>query len=1149
MKFLHSGQVLLSPRTQELHDMILQLRELKGKPILLRAASDNSTTKGVLLRYPLLMPISPILKNPLVLSAERLTTRDGEETRQVLITVRGPLPGTLELGNSPTKHYRYITSTITPMIPLTWNRNGQHLAEVLATVPEATLLNTIGEPTHIDGGILDLSFTSPDLSHGAKWKIHDHLASDHFATVSTIICAKPPAPAFVPRWNTKQADWPRFHTELLHHLSLTEPGLTVDDRERRLVDAFHHAVNVAIPGTKKPKYDHKDHWYYDHRVQEYNHRVNQARKLNRAHKTQDTSDLLRAAIRMAREGKRKIKTEKWLEWCSGMNAHTNLSDLWKQVKIASGRKTPATPTHPDPEREASTLLRGYVDRASSAQLSPASRAKLDEQRPAQDALIQRACNLQHQADTAFTPQELQRALRPRPDTAAGADKITYSMIRHGEEAVQEELLTIINTSNATGLLPTSWKEATIHPIPKLKDPEKTRPISLFSCLGKTAEKMVLHRLQWVTGPLHANVFAYTRNVGTRDCLLDMITSISGRKAVIIFLDMEKAFELANARPILTALARKGVAGKLLAWVQDFLTGRKARVRFQGRLTDYKTLDNGTPQGSILSPYLFNTLMEELISLPLSTGSKILCYADDIAVITTGPNHLKKAQNIITTVAKKCDSLGLKINFAKSKAMYVNVKAPPERAQARLKTLRAITAIEGGANLRLFYVQAVRSLVDYAAPLLASISPWAMEKLEKLQNQALRIMLGAPRWAKLVNMRVEADLPLLAHRVHDVNVALLAKMLVLPKFESAARRPRQSLAHDEDLFSKKNWASTSAQGVKTLQMQTTLASRASDAQHPEYAPPSPWEASGYNFSVTKLTANKSSLTADALAAQAQQALHAVDGGNKEVYFTDGSIDPDTHRAAAAFVHSTGTGIFRLPDHSSTLQTELVAIWKAIEDARLRNGDVLIHTDSLGAIQCLQRTHTYDNILLVTTIHASAQALQRENRNITINWIPSHTAIPGNDKADAAAKDARLLPTITCHVVPSRAQISNTSKKICRQLCHQAVAHQVAEGSPSASWYTTATHNTTPPDSTLPRHTHTRLHRLRLGYQCLAELNNTLPLPCEHCNTPTHAPLRHYIEDCPHTAQFLNRQTHDAPHILQQTHANDLIQLVNVYRPPR
>ena len=52
----------------------------------------------------------------------------------------------------------------------------------------------------------------------------------------------------------------------------------------------------------------------------------------------------------------------------------------------------------------------------------------------------------------------------------------------------------------------------------------------------------------------------------------------------------------------------------------------------------------------------------------------------------------------------------------------HVTSIQERTQARLKTMRAITAIEGGANfrvLRLFYIQAIRSLVDYAAPLLAT----------------------------------------------------------------------------------------------------------------------------------------------------------------------------------------------------------------------------------------------------------------------------------------------------------------------------------------------------------------------------------------------------------------------------------------------
>ncbi len=54
----------------------------------------------------------------------------------------------------------------------------------------------------------------------------------------------------------------------------------------------------------------------------------------------------------------------------------------------------------------------------------------------------------------------------------------------------------------------------------------------------------------------------------------MLTTITGKRAVVIFLDIEKAFELANRGAILTMLVHKGVGGKLLKWTRDFLTGRR-----------------------------------------------------------------------------------------------------------------------------------------------------------------------------------------------------------------------------------------------------------------------------------------------------------------------------------------------------------------------------------------------------------------------------------------------------------------------------------------------------------------------------------------------------------------------------------------------
>ncbi|XP_050691123.1 uncharacterized protein LOC126982884 [Eriocheir sinensis] len=85
------------------------------------------------------------------------------------------------------------------------DRAGRHLASVLADVPGVALLNP-GEPTHVAGGVLDLSFVSRPLDAGATWELHDHLASDHFATVITLPVAPPLTPPRPPRWNIHRAD-------------------------------------------------------------------------------------------------------------------------------------------------------------------------------------------------------------------------------------------------------------------------------------------------------------------------------------------------------------------------------------------------------------------------------------------------------------------------------------------------------------------------------------------------------------------------------------------------------------------------------------------------------------------------------------------------------------------------------------------------------------------------------------------------------------------------------------------------------------------------------------------------------------------------------------------------------------------------------
>lgn len=77
----------------------------------------------------------------------------------------------------------------------------------------------------------------------------------------------------------------------------------------------------------------------------------------------------------------------------------------------------------------------------------------------------------------------------------------------------------------------------------------------------------------------------------------------------VFIDLEKAFELASPLAILTALALKGIEVRLLSWLRDFFQGRGANVRFQGGESSVHHHAQDINQDS---PFLLNVLMEGLV---------------------------------------------------------------------------------------------------------------------------------------------------------------------------------------------------------------------------------------------------------------------------------------------------------------------------------------------------------------------------------------------------------------------------------------------------------------------------------------------------------------------------------------------------------
>ena len=94
------------------------------------------------------------------------------------------------------------------------------------------------------------------------------------------------------------------------------------------------------------------------------------------------------------------------------------------------------------------------------------------------------------------------------------------------------------------------------------------------------------------------------------------------------------------------------------------------------MSRFQELENRTPQGGILSPFIFNLLVEQLVALPFPEDTSLLSYADDLTLVVTGRgNKYRRTQQALDAISGKCEELGLKISAEKSRAMMVKAANP------------------------------------------------------------------------------------------------------------------------------------------------------------------------------------------------------------------------------------------------------------------------------------------------------------------------------------------------------------------------------------------------------------------------------------------------------------------------------------------
>ncbi|XP_037518363.1 uncharacterized protein LOC119395147 [Rhipicephalus sanguineus] len=251
-------------------------------------------------------------------------------------------------------------------------------------------------------------------------------------------------------------------------------------------------------------------------------------------------------------------------------------------------------------------------------------------------------------DEDFTVAEVRQAIFAlNSKSAPGPDGITNKMLRNLDDRSIEYLTEKINETWRNGSVPEKWKMANTVLIPKpgkAPNVDNLQPISLTSCVGKVAEHVVLNRLRRYLEDNNVythNIIGFRAGLSTQDAMKmikhQIIDHNTRDTRALLGLDLEKAFDNALYAYILASVADLELGPRLYYYVRSFLTGRKAKLRFSDFVSDEVLLGpRGTPQGSVISPTLFNICMVGLSrKLAQVEGIKHTIYAYDITIWCTG----------------------------------------------------------------------------------------------------------------------------------------------------------------------------------------------------------------------------------------------------------------------------------------------------------------------------------------------------------------------------------------------------------------------------------------------------------------------------------------------------------------------------------
>ena len=266
--------------------------------------------------------------------------------------------------------------------------------------------------------------------------------------------------------------------------------------------------------------------------------------------------------------------------------------------------------------------------------------------------------------------------------SAGYDNIPASLVKTAAEELSLPTMNIVNQTIRDAKFPHGMKLSEIAPIFKTSDVldrDNYRPVNILPCLSKIVEKIFYEQLyEFFSDILSTFLAAFRKMYGCHHVLTKLIHDCKqaldkGLKVGIILMDLSKAFDCIPHGLLLTKLKCYGLSDQACLLLKSYITDRKQRVKVGHSRSEWGSVAQGVPQGSILGPLIFNIFLNDIFYV-LEKVCNLYNYADDNTLLNTHHSiaDLKYSLETSATVAIQWfDVNGIKSNRAKFQAMILN----------------------------------------------------------------------------------------------------------------------------------------------------------------------------------------------------------------------------------------------------------------------------------------------------------------------------------------------------------------------------------------------------------------------------------------------------------------------------------------------